>query len=811
MKAPLKWLLSYTDIEIENKEDILKFASDMTMSGTKVEAIENKADEISKVVVGKCLETSPHENSDHLVICKMYVGKDTTLQIVTGAPNVREGGYIPVALDGSTLADGLKIKKGKLRGEVSEGMMCSFSELGLDHEDYPGGIEDGIIILQDLEDFKELKEEELEQFIGRDIMEVLGADETVIEFEVTSNRPDCFSITGLSREAAVTYNKKYIGPDLKVKEEGDEVASNRIGVKIQAPDLCMRYMARVVTDVKIGPSPKWMRDRLQQAGIRAINNIVDITNYVMLEFGHPMHAFDRRFVRGDDIIVRRAQDGEKMKTLDGIERTFDASTLVIADKEGAIAVAGVMGGEHSGIIEDTKEIVFEAALFDPYTVRMGAKKLGLRTESSSRFEKGLNAITCAMALERAAMLIEMLGAGKVLKGVVDCYPVPYEERKVSFNPSNINTFLGTNISRERMDEILTSLEFMVFEDYVIPPHFRPDIVCEADISEEVARFYGYNNIESRLLTGCETTLGKKNRRQTISDMVRGIVSGLGYFEMLTFSFESPSVFDMLNLPEDSPLKNSVTISNPLGEDFSVMRTSMVPSLLKILSVNYAKRNANASLFEISHIYEKKEDENELPEHKEMLSLAEYGDFSFFDIKGDIEALFKALKIKDFSFAAYTEEPYMHPGMCAKVLIKGKEVGLIGRVHPKVCENFECPTNTYVAMLELDPIVDAAVLIPEYKELPKFPAVTRDLAIVVDKSIPAGEIEKLISQRGGKLLEEYKLFDYYDGPQVPQGKKSLAYALSFRDNEKTLTDEDVNKVMKKILNGLNTVLGAEIRN
>lgn len=810
MKAPLKWLVSYTDIEINGKEEILKFASDMTMSGTKVEGIENKADEIDNVVVGKCLELYPHENSDHLVICKMLVGDDTVLQIVTGAPNARVGAYIPVALDGATLTNGLKIKKGKLRGVVSEGMMCSFEELGLDHEDYPGGIDDGVIILQDLEDFKDMTDEDLDKLVGKDIMEVLGADESVIEFEVTSNRPDCFSITGLAREAAVTLNKKYIAPEISVKEEGNDEAKNRISVRIEDSDLCSRYIARVVTDVKIGPSPKWMRDRLQHAGIRAINNIVDITNYVMLEFGHPMHAFDRRFVRGDEIIVRRAKDGETMMTLDGVERKFDSSTLVIADKEGPIAVAGVMGGEHSGVMDDTKEVVFEAALFDPVSVRMAAKKLGMRTESSSRFEKGLNAITCAMAMERAVQLVEMLGAGKVLKGTVDCYPVPYEKRKVPFNVDRINELLGTELARERMIEILTSLEFEVCDDYVVPPHFRPDIVCGADVSEEIARFYGYNNIPSRLLTGCETTLGRKNRRQTISEMVRNLIKGLGYYEALTFSFESPSVFDMLNLPADSPLRKAVVISNPLGEDFSVMRTSMAPSMLKILSLNHSKRNESASVFEISYVYEKMGDD-ELPVHKELLSLAAYGDMSFFDIKGDIEALFDSLKIKDYSFAACKKEPYMHPGMCAKVYVNGRDAGLVGKVHPKACENFECPENSYLAFVELEPVVEAAVLIPTYKELPKFPAVTRDLAIVVDKVLPANEVEKVISQRGGKVLEELVLFDYYDGPQVPQGKKSLAYSLTFRDNEKTLTDEDVNKVMNKILNGLNTVLGAEIRN
>lgn len=765
---------------------------------------------IENVVVGKCIEVTPHENSDHLRICQINIG-NKVLQIVTGAENVREGGYIPVALDGASLAEGMKIKEGKLRGVVSMGMMCSFSELGLDHNDFPGGIEDGLMIIQDLEDFKHLSENDLDALVGKNIMEVLGVDETVIDFEVTSNRPDCFSMTGLAREAAVTMGKQYKAPDVTVKEECADKASDAISVTIDAPDLCMRYMARVVTDVKIGPSPKWMRDRLQQAGVRAINNIVDITNYVMLEYGHPMHAFDKRFVQGDKIIVRRASDGERMKTLDGIERTLDSSILVIADSNGPVAIAGVMGGEHSGVMEDTKEIVFEAALFDAYTVRKGAKKVGLRTESSSRFEKGLNAITCEMALERAVQLVELLGAGKVLKGVVDCYPVPYEERKVTFNSERINNFLGIDLSREKMEEILTKLECRVIGDYVIPPYFRPDLICDADIAEEIARFFGYNNIESRLLTGCETTLGKKNRRQTINDRIRGLVSGLGYNEMLTYSFESPSVYDKMNLDSHSKLRDAVVISNPLGEDYSVMRTSMLPSMLSILGSNHSKRNEVANVFEISYVYIKGNNDNELPEHRELLSLGEYGAYSFFDIKGDIEAIFKNLKITDYSFSAYSDEPYMHPDRCAKVTVNGKDIGIVGQIHPKVADNFDCPANTYVAMVELAPIVEAAILIPKAKELPKFPAVTRDLAIVIDKKVPAGEIEKLLCQRGGKILESYRLFDFYEGAQVPVGKKSLAYSLQFRDSTKTLTDDDVNKVMIKILNGLNTFLGAEIRN
>ncbi len=813
MKAPLEWLLSYTDVKINGREEIHAFAGEMTLSGTKVESVESTGQQITDVVVAKCISVRKHENSDHLMICQMDVGGPEPLQIVTGAPNVREGAYIPAALDGAVIAEGKVIKNGKLRGADSFGMMCSFEELGLDDKDYPGGIRDGLIILQDLADFKELTEQELNGLIGKNIMEVLGANETVIDFEVTSNRPDCFSMIGLGREAAITMKGHFQKPAVSVKEESPIRTADVLSVKIAAPELCPLYAARVVTDVKIAPSPKWLRNRLRAAGVRSINNIVDITNYVMLEYGQPMHAFDKRTIHENEIIVRRAEDGETIRTLDGQDRTLDKDMLVISDCAGAVAVAGVMGGENSEITADTSEIIFEAAVFDGVTVRRGAKKIGLRTESSSRFEKGLDPITCYEALERAAQLVELLGAGKVCKGIVDCMPAPKAERRIPFSPEKINAFLGIHASAEEMTHILTRLECRtdLNAGVVIPPSFRDDLICSADIAEEIARFYGYNKIESRLLTGCETTLGQRNRKQKLSDQIRAGLSAMGYHEMLTFSFISPNVFDRLRLPAESPLRDAVVIRNPLGEDYSIMRTTMLPSILESLGTNHAHRVAEARLFELSYVYIKQSADPEvLPAHRQLVTFGGYAFSDFFAFKGHVEGLLQKLKIKNYEFEPERENPSMHPGRTARLYIGGEEAGFFGQIHPQTAENWECPEQTYVACLLFDVLLKYAVDIPKNQELPKFPAVTRDLAVVLDRETPAGHAERIIRERGGKLLESCTLFDCYEGAQVPEGKKSLAYSLSFRDASKTLTDEDVNKTMKKILNGLETKLQAVLR-
>ncbi|MBE7057808.1 MAG: phenylalanine--tRNA ligase subunit beta [Ruminococcaceae bacterium] len=816
MIAPLKWLLSYTDININSKEELHDFTEEMTLTGTKVEGVTAKGADISRVVVAKCLQVEKHENSDHLFVCQLDIGAGEPIQIVTGAQNMRVGAYVPAALDNSTISEGRTIKAGKLRGVPSNGMMCSFEEIGLDCNDYENGNNDGIMILQDLGEFKDCTEEYFESIVGKDIIPVLGADETVIDFELTSNRADCFSILGLAREAAITMHGKFIKPQISVKEECNENAADLISVEVQAPDLCPRYAARVVKDVKIGPSPKWMKERLQAAGVRSINNIVDITNYVMLEYGQPMHAFDKRTIRGNKIIVRRAADGEKITTLDEQERTLDSSMLVIADAQGSTAIAGVMGGLNSEIEPDTTEIVFESAIFDAVTVRRGAKKVGLRTEASLRFEKGLDTVLCLEALDRAAQLVEELGAGKVCQGVIDCSTGEKVMPKIKCSVEGINTFIGISATQEEMEKILIDLECTPCFDkgYVIPPSFRGDLICDADIAEEIARFYGYNKIESRLLNGCATTLGSRNRTQKIQDRMRKQMTGMGYNEMLTFSFISPSVFDKLNLPAECTLRDAVTIQNPLGEDYSIMRTTMMPSFLESIANNYAHRVEEAALFEISYVYIKTDKyPEELPEHREMLTFGKYaanGNADFFEFKGDVEALLESLKITKYEFEPEKEIAFMHPGRTARLFVNGKDAGIFGQIHPTVAKKWGCPANTFAAMFRTDVLMANVTDIPKNKELPKFPAVTRDIAVVLDADVPAGHVEKLIKQRGGKALESCTLFDCYIGAQVPEGKKSLAYALSFRDATKTLTDEDVSKFMKKILNGLEMQFGASLR-
>ncbi|MCR5056043.1 MAG: phenylalanine--tRNA ligase subunit beta [Clostridia bacterium] len=814
MKAPLKWLLAYTDLEYKDSDEFAaNIASLMTLSGSKVETVDKLESKITRVVVGKCVKIERHQNSDHMFVCQMDVGSDFggVIQIVTGAQNVKLGDHIPVALDNSVISGGREIKSGKLRGEVSDGMMCSFEELGLSSANFEGGIDDGVIVLEDL---KLLGGKDYDSFIGKDIMEVLDVcyKDYVIDFEITSNRADCFSITGLAREAAVTMGAKFVMPKIEVKETAKGSAKDSVSVSVEDSDLCPAYFARTVKNVKIAPSPKWMRERLEAAGVRSINNIVDITNYVMLEMGQPMHAFDKRTVRGDKIIVRRAKEGEIFRTLDGQDRTLNANMLVISDAIGAIGIAGVMGGENSEIRPDTTEIVFESATFDAVTVRRGAKSVGLRTESSSRFEKGLDPMLAYISINRAAQLVEELGAGEVEKGIVEVKTKDaFSEREVPFDPAKINAFLGTDIPTEKMVEILENLECRVKleKKVIVPPYFRHDLICIADVAEEIARFYGYNNIESTLLKNCEMTLGSRTKIQRIRDVIRNRMSGSGFREMLTYSFESPNVYDKLMLPADDPHRNFVKISNPLGEDYSAMRTSMAPTVLRTLSFNYAQRNKAAWLFEIAYVYLKYANEEELPEHREQLAIGAYGNMDFFKLKGVLEALFDELKLPEAEYVASNELSFMHPGRTADIYIGGKKIGYAGQVHPLCADNYEAPRDSYIAVLDLKPLAEGAVEIPKGKELPKFPAVTRDLAVVLDKKIPQGEVIKIIRQRGGKLLESCELFDCYEGIQVGIGKKSLAYSLCFRSSEGTLTDDDIDKQMKKILNGL-TNIGAELR-
>jgi phenylalanyl-tRNA synthetase beta chain len=796
MKVPLSWLSDYVDIKVSPKE----YANALTLSGSKVEGIEVQGQEISKVVVGKIISLEKHPDADKLQVSKVDIGNEV-IQVVTGAQNVSVGNYIPVALVGATLPGGKKISKGKLRGVESCGMMCSIQELNLTKEDYPDAAEHGIFILED------------GLPLGKDIKELLGINETVVEFEITSNRPDCLSMVGIARESAVTLGSELKKPEIKVKEEGDE-AKNYASIEIDAPDLCPRYAARIVKDVKIAPSPKWMRDRLKAAGVRPINNIVDITNYVMLELGQPMHAFDLENLHGSKIIVRRANDGEVMYTLDDQERKLDSSMLVIADAERAVAVAGVMGGANSEVTENTKTILFESANFDGISVRLTAKKLGLRTEASSRFEKGLDVENVVTAVDRAVQLVEELGAGTVCKGVIDCYVRKPEERVLKLRPEKINALLGTSIDTQYMLKLFKSLEFGVDGASMLlkVPSFRPDVEREADLAEEVARFYDYNNIESSLLSGKEATQGKKTFKQKVEDVIKNTMISCGLYETYTYSFTSPKVWDKINLPEDSDFRKAVVISNPLGEDYSIMRTTTMPEMLDIISRNYNRRIEEAGFFEMSFVYLPESiPVNTLPLEKPVLTIGMYGNTTdFYHLKGIVEELMQNLKITGYEFEPYKDCPVLHPGRTAAVMIKNKRIGLIGQISPDVADNFEAPEGTYIGVIDIAPLVENATFSANYKHLPKFPAVTRDIAMLVKDEVLVKQIEAIIKQRSGKILEAIKLFDVYKGKQVPEGMKSVAYSITFRAEDRTLTDEEVNKTMNKILDGLKTNLDAQLR-
>lgn len=795
MKLPLKWLKDFADINAGPKE----YADALTMSGSKVEGIETLGEEIDKVVVGRITAVEKHPDADRLQVTLVDVG-DETIQIVTGATNIKVDDLIPVALDGSSLPGGKKIKRGKLRGVESFGMMCSISELGVTKEEYPNAVEDGIFILEG------------GLAPGMDIKDVLGLNETVVDFEITSNRPDCFSISGLARESAATFGAEFKKPEIKVKEAGDSV-QGQAAVEIKAPDLCSRYTARIVKDVKIEPSPRWMKERLKAAGVRPINNIVDITNYVMLEFGQPMHAFDLENLKGCKIIVRKAADGEKMQTLDGQDRELDSSMLVIADEERAVAVAGVMGGANSEITPGTKTILFESATFNGISVRLTAKKLGMRTESSGRFEKGLDPENALAAVNRAAQLVEQLGAGTVCMGIIDCYPVKAEKKIIPFNSGRINALLGTDISTGKMKEIFKRLEIEVDEaaGAVAAPTFRPDLECEADLAEEVARFYGYNNIKATLLEGKAATIGSRTWKQKIEQIIRQTMLSCGLSETYTYSFTSPKVFDRINLPEDSELRKTVDITNPLGEDFSIMRTTTVPDMLEVLATNYNRRVEEARLFEVSHVYIPKSlPLVELPEEKPVLTLGMCGKVDFYDMTGVVDELMSMLGIRKYEYVPVKDNPTFHPGRTARLLVNGMECGILGEIHPDVAEKFDAAQRNYVGMIDMEPLAAGASLKPEYKPLPRFPAVSRDIAMLVDDSVMVRQIEQLISAKAGKILEEIKLFDVYKGKQVPEGKKSVAYSIIFRAADRTLTDDEAGKAMGDIIKALSEKLGAQLR-
>ncbi|MBQ8727574.1 MAG: phenylalanine--tRNA ligase subunit beta [Oscillospiraceae bacterium] len=801
MDLSMKWLSDYVKVD----EPIKKFCYDMTMSGSKVERFDTEGEEISNVVVGKVLSVVPHEDSDHLVVCQVDVGKGEPIQIVTGAQNIHGGEVVPVALDGSTLPKGIKIKKGKLRGVESNGMLCSLGELGLTVHDFPYAIEDGIFVLQDEEGCEPIK-------IGEDIRDAIGLNDTCVEFEITSNRPDCMSVIGLAREAGATFDVPVELKKPEYKGVGGDIDAD-LSVEVKNTELCTRYAAALVKNVKIGPSPRWMRERLRGCGVRPINNLVDITNYVMLEYGHPMHAFDLRYVSGNKIVVRNADKGEKITTLDGIERELSEEMLVIADAEKPVAVAGVMGGEYSGIMDDTTTVVFEAACFNGASVRTTAKKLGMRTDASSRFEKGLDAENCYDALMRACQLVEMLGAGEVLTKIIDKDYSDKTPKCVDFDSKWINNFLGTDIPESDMIKYLDKLGFEVKDGKAYAPKWRIDIEVKADIAEEVARIYGYNNIPLTIIRG--VAQAKLTPEQKYTRKLERTMLSIGCNEISTYSFVSPKNFDKIRIPADSPLRKTVVITNPLGEDTSVMRTTIIPSMCEVLARNYNYRNAVARLYEIGNEYIPVSGK-ELPDEPARLAIGMYGNnVDFYDIKGAVDEIMEEMGIMDYDVTACAEgcpiEEYVafHPGRSA-IVTKGDTVlAIMGELHPETLENYEIGVKAYVAKLLIPEMMSVSVTEKTYKPLPKFPATTRDLSVVCDDSITVASLEKAIKNAVGKILEKVTLFDVYKGSQIAEGKKSVSFSISMRSMESTLTDEQADAAMKRVLKAM-TEFGAELR-
>lgn len=794
-----KWLNEFVPVDADDRT----FAEDMTLSGSKVEVTEVEGAEISNVVVGRVVEIKRHENSDHMWICQVDIGEGAPVQIVTGAQNVSQGDLVPVAKHNSTLPGDVHIKKGKLRGEVSDGMLCSYKELGMTDNDWPYSIVDGIFLLESDPD---LKSKNLKP--GDDIRTAIGLDDHVVEFEITPNRPDCLSVIGLAREAAVTYGKPLTLHDPVVKGGGPGNLPDLLDVETPDPDLCPRYTARMVRNVKIAPSPKWMRDRLRASGVRPINNIVDITNYVMLEYGQPMHAFDYRYVKGGKIIVRRAKDGESLTTLDGNVRNLNSSMLVIADETRAVGLAGIMGGENSEIVEDTVDVVFESANFNGTSIRRTALALGMRTEASAKFEKGLDILNTLPAVNRACELVELLGAGEVVDGTIDILNFVPHPTQLALRPEKINALLGTDIAAEEMRRILTDLGFGVEGDTITVPSWRGDVAHYSDLAEEVARFYGYNQIPTTAMHGV-TTQGGYSAQQVLERNLGSLCRGMGYSEIITYSFISPTYYDKIRLPEDSPLRKSMKIMNPLGEDTSIMRTTVLPSMLEILTRNYNYRNKAVRLYELGRTYFEREDG--MAEEPKLLSLGLYGpEEDFFSLKGSVETILESIRAVDVTYEAVHDNPSFHPGRCAKVLIQGEAVGVLGQIHPLVAANYGVDTDLYYAELSFDKLFAHRGADPEYVPLPKFPAVTRDIAVLVDQEITVGALEACIHEAAQALLKEVALFDIYQGENLPAGKKSVAFNLVLRADDRSLTAQEADDEVKLILEQLGTTFGATLR-
>lgn len=791
MDLSMKWLSEFVDIDAEPRD----FAQAMTMTGSKVESWRTEGDGINKVVVGRVISVDKHPNADKLVVCSVDVGGTEPLQIVTGASNVTAGALVPVALSGSTLPGGVKIKKGKLRGVESNGMLCSLGELKLTRGDFPYAVEDGIFII----------EEECKP--GDDIRKAIGLDDTVVEFEITPNRPDCLSVIGLAREAAATFGKPLRLHEPKVKG-GSAKTRDYVDAVIHEPELCYRYSARAVKNVKIAPSPRWMRERLRASGIRPINNIVDITNYVCLEYGQPMHAFDYRYIAGGVINVRRAKKGEQIVTLEGARHELDESMLVIADRDKPVAVAGIMGGEYSGIMPDTDTIVFESAMFCGASVRVTSRKLGLRTESSARFEKGLDAQGTLAALNRACELAEMLGAGEPAGDCIDVDCTDKKPRTVRLDADWTNRFLGTGIPEDFMIKALRKLDFKVEDGVITVPSYRGDVSQKADIAEEVARMYGYDRIPVRLMHGA-TVRGGLNTRQKFDRRVRDTLLGCGLTEITTYSFLSPKDYDKILMPQDSPMRRSVTIKNPLGEDTSIMRTTMMPSMLGVLGKNFSNRNLSAALFEQGTVYIPHA-AGELPDELPQTAIGMYGEkCDFYTLKGAVEELLGMAGIKDYDVEAVTDDPSFHPGRCADIFLDGKKLARLGEVYPDLCENYGIESRVYYAAIDGEALYKNALLDRVYTPLPKFPATARDIAVTCDDTLPVLRLEKTIRSAAGRSLESIKLFDVYRGHQIAAGKKSVAFSITLRVADRTLTDEEAARTMERIVSALKNI-GAELR-
>ncbi len=808
MDTALSWIKAYVPaLSCTDQE----YTDAMTLTGTKVETFHRLDKNLEKIVIGQITQISPHPDADKLIICQVDIGTET-LQIVTGAPNVQKGDKVPVVLDGGRVAgghdggplpeDGIEIKTGKLRGVISEGMMCSIEELGSSRDFYPEAPEEGIYIFP--QDAK----------VGEDAVEALGLHDTVFEYEITSNRVDCYSVLGIAREAAATFNVPFCPPTVEVKES-DKKAADFISVSVEAPDLCSRYCARVCTNITIAPSPEWMQRRLAASGIRPINNLVDITNYVMMEYGQPMHAYDLDQVAGHQIIVRRAKEGEVFETLDGQERNLDTDMLMICDTEKAIGLGGIMGGENSKITENVHTVLFEAATFNGANIRRSAKRLGMRTEASGIFEKGLEPHNAQAAIDRACELMVELGCGEVAEGMVEfCAPMP-EMRRIVFHPDRINDLLGTDVSRAEMEEIFAKLELTIEKDaqgndVVVVPYFRQDLEGIADLAEEVARFHGYDKIPMTLPKG-EATVGKLPFKLRIEEKMREAAEFCGFSQGMCYSFESPKVFDKLLLPEDDPQRKAITIANPLGEDFSIMRTISLNGMLTSLSTNYNRRNKNVRLYELGNIYLPESLPLEkLPEERMQFTLGMYGEGDFFVLKGVVEEILEHIGIRKAPECdPDAKKPFLHPGRQALLSLDKTVIGYLGEVHPAVCDNYDIKGKAYVAVLDILAILPFATFERKYEGIARFPAVSRDISMVVPKSVTAGKIEAMIRQRGGKILEECHLFDLYEGSQIEEGYKSVAYALTFRAKDRTLEEADVTAAMKKIMNGLES-LGITLR-